>query len=593
MEGTAKQKRDVSSLYHLSGVVVHSGQANAGHYYSFIRSRGSSEWFKFNDDTVTPITMTTQTMVEECFGGEFESKGSTRNRYWNAYILLYDKATEFCPPSPWKKPSKPISPTKRLKASRLSRIQDDVMDENEDPVNALEELIKTGERSGMFTERLPPLVRNSIVDSNIKLLKEKAVFNESYFGFIKKLATSNISASNVADYCGWNTKLLCNFFLHTYLHVTSQFHFLESSWEETFKTVLSSDPSAVDTFLEFISSTRNQDYLVTFLLTCPKHSVRSKFAGLVKLALEKVEPGGESAVAFLGRYLAIMTRDIPENNKHSEQYFNIIHHFAKLSTQSVQQLLVGKFIPTFLGLVLSSEKWTSNQLSNFSGGYYTLGLVLAQTDLGVYQDHTGSPHPLCNVTSTYQSTYNFTNPSALLSHLVLVCHSVSQLSVANTLYLLSWRNKETSLSLISYLMTSISTVQGHELKPLFTLLLSLLQLEDTHQIARLERVIGGEPGLFGIVKTSSETGPKRAYQCVKFFTQLLRTNPSAKDHITTHIPEWQWSVNWLRTAFETGAKSSSSSNESATVKGFQRTTSAQETLTDATALLNEIENSSQ
>ena len=34
-----KPERPVSTRYHLRGIVVHSGQASGGHYYSFIRMR--------------------------------------------------------------------------------------------------------------------------------------------------------------------------------------------------------------------------------------------------------------------------------------------------------------------------------------------------------------------------------------------------------------------------------------------------------------------------------------------------------------------------------------------------------------------------
>ena len=71
--------KTVSYLYDLVGVVVHSGQANAGHYYSFIKDRkGNSvsnankdKWFKFNDTTVDSFFMNDENLEAECFGGTF------------------------------------------------------------------------------------------------------------------------------------------------------------------------------------------------------------------------------------------------------------------------------------------------------------------------------------------------------------------------------------------------------------------------------------------------------------------------------------------------------------------------------------------
>lgn len=79
--------------YELVGVVVHSGQASAGHYYSFIKDRkrgvgggvsggntsasdGSSKsrWFKFNDTSVEEFEMTDSTLEAECFGGTYKAK---------------------------------------------------------------------------------------------------------------------------------------------------------------------------------------------------------------------------------------------------------------------------------------------------------------------------------------------------------------------------------------------------------------------------------------------------------------------------------------------------------------------------------------
>ena len=37
----------------LSGVIIHVGFADAGHYYSYIRDRYTNEWFEFNDSDVS------------------------------------------------------------------------------------------------------------------------------------------------------------------------------------------------------------------------------------------------------------------------------------------------------------------------------------------------------------------------------------------------------------------------------------------------------------------------------------------------------------------------------------------------------------
>ena len=57
--------------YDLIGVTVHTGTADGGHYYSFIRDRTTSnrdKWFLFNDAEVKPFDP--NQIAAECFGGE-------------------------------------------------------------------------------------------------------------------------------------------------------------------------------------------------------------------------------------------------------------------------------------------------------------------------------------------------------------------------------------------------------------------------------------------------------------------------------------------------------------------------------------------
>jgi len=84
--------------YHLVGVVVHTGSAEAGHYYSFIKDRITGEWNEFNDSLIKPFDL--KWLDEECFGGKKKTKQSAQwNGDWdhevekikNGYILVYDR----------------------------------------------------------------------------------------------------------------------------------------------------------------------------------------------------------------------------------------------------------------------------------------------------------------------------------------------------------------------------------------------------------------------------------------------------------------------------------------------------------------------
>lgn len=84
-------------IFELVGVLVHSGTAESGHYYSYIRERpvaGSKKsWVEFNDADVTSFDPSK--IAEQCFGGLNDpSMGQSRyGRVWNAYMLFYQRVT--------------------------------------------------------------------------------------------------------------------------------------------------------------------------------------------------------------------------------------------------------------------------------------------------------------------------------------------------------------------------------------------------------------------------------------------------------------------------------------------------------------------
>ncbi|KAL7058989.1 hypothetical protein AAHC03_013483 [Spirometra sp. Aus1] len=91
--------------YTLRGVVVHSGQASSGHYYSYIlhhdEVNGTYRWYKYDDTKVSEVDMSNlETVQHQWFGGEFTADASDvyfrfnypiRVRSWSAYILFYER----------------------------------------------------------------------------------------------------------------------------------------------------------------------------------------------------------------------------------------------------------------------------------------------------------------------------------------------------------------------------------------------------------------------------------------------------------------------------------------------------------------------
>ncbi|KAI4226189.1 MAG: hypothetical protein L6R36_003370 [Xanthoria steineri] len=87
-------------LYQLHGVLVHSGDLTAGHYYAFLKPTVGGHFYRFDDDKVTRATL--KEALEENFGGDYANMvnghAGVRNPYtrtlstkrsMSAYMLVY------------------------------------------------------------------------------------------------------------------------------------------------------------------------------------------------------------------------------------------------------------------------------------------------------------------------------------------------------------------------------------------------------------------------------------------------------------------------------------------------------------------------
>jgi len=65
--------------YHLHSICVHDGNANSGHYYTFIYDRFNQKWRRFNDIRVSEVS-------EEDVFKESEGGHSWQTAYWVVYV---------------------------------------------------------------------------------------------------------------------------------------------------------------------------------------------------------------------------------------------------------------------------------------------------------------------------------------------------------------------------------------------------------------------------------------------------------------------------------------------------------------------------
>ena len=222
--------KDVTYNYDLVGVTVHSGQANAGHYYSFIKDRrgnsvtnvNKNKWFKFNDTTVESFEMSDENLEAECFGGKFKVKkkeGSNlpeeRQRYWNGYILVYEARNDHKTPRTPKKSFSGTSHRRSVGPGMVRRLtmpprisEPGGANQARESLSQLSDLLEKGEKRGIFTSRMPASIERSIREDNLRFMQNRDVFSEDYYKFMYELATVNTVSPSDKEKTGYNLFLL-------------------------------------------------------------------------------------------------------------------------------------------------------------------------------------------------------------------------------------------------------------------------------------------------------------------------------------------------------------------------------------------------
>ncbi|XP_032418043.1 ubiquitin carboxyl-terminal hydrolase 34 isoform X3 [Xiphophorus hellerii] len=314
--------------YDLIGVTVHTGTADGGHYYSFIRdivnphAYKNNKWYLFNDAEVKPFD--SAQLASECFGGEMTTK---------TYDSVTDKFMDFS-----------FEKTHSAYMLFYKRVE-------------LEE-----ENGKDFSFDVSPDLLEWIWHDNMQFLQDKNIFEHTYFGFMWQLCSSIPSTLPDPKAVSLMTaKLSTSFVLETFIHSKEKPTMLQ--WIELLTKQFNNNQAACEWFLDRMAD--DNWWPMQILIKCPNQIVRQMFQRLCIHVIQRLRPvhahlylqpgmedgsddmdgpvediGSRSCVTrFVKTLLSIMEHGVKPHSKHLTEYFAFLYEFAKMGEEESQFLL--------------------------------------------------------------------------------------------------------------------------------------------------------------------------------------------------------------------------------------------------------------
>ncbi len=423
------QLNDEMIKYELVGIVVHSGQANAGHYYSFIREpksnhlnseqelyeleqlnqsfeetfpsaqnqiisdaiglnpEASEKWYKFNDTTVEEINFDMSTMIEECFGGTFTQTSDykmlpeERVRYWNGYMLFYKE-----PENSSLKLSLREAKMKQRKEFLANAVNKAKI--SRDSLSELAELVSRGDEKGLFRTNLPPAIERIVKMENLEFCKNREIYEYDYFQFIYKMVKifkenfflgENRIKENNSLFAVESTNLGLEFLYNTYFKTGKKLRTDVTKWYELFKELLNAYKESAICMLNFVvTHETNSSFIRHYLLECPILEIRETCSQLFETCLHSLivkfdlSPLNNVKInTFITSLVQLLDKTVIDLCKNSQEYFKFMFSYASMSKDTTQQLislgLFGRLLCFLLGNPgsIKSDETSNRRWSSF------------------------------------------------------------------------------------------------------------------------------------------------------------------------------------------------------------------------------------
>uniref|UniRef100_A0AAZ3P4L5 Ubiquitin carboxyl-terminal hydrolase n=1 Tax=Oncorhynchus tshawytscha TaxID=74940 RepID=A0AAZ3P4L5_ONCTS len=506
-----------SSKYRLVGVLVHSGQASGGHYYSYITQRNvgvadgeRNRWYKFDDGDVTECKMDDEEeMKNQCFGGEYMGEVfdhmmkrmsyRRQKRWWNAYILFYERM--------------------------------DSLDKDSELVKYIQELTISSSSNNKPSHqvKMPNVIECSVRKQNVQFMHNRMQYSLEYFQFVKKLLTCNSVYLNpppgqdhllpdAEEMAMISVQLAARFLFSTGFHTKKVVRGAASDWYDALCVLLRHSKNVRYWFAQnilFAYANRFSEYL----LECPSAEVRGAFAKLIVFIAHfslqdgpcpppTASPAGASTQSqacdnlrlsdhLLRAVLNLLRREVSEHGRHLQQYFNLFVMYANLGLAEKTQLLKLSVPATFMLVALDEGPGPpiKYQYAELGKLYTVVSQLVRCCDVAARMQSSinGNP-PLPNPYGDANQTTPVMPVQQLVGEILFVRTSYVKKIIEDcsnseeTVKLLRfscWENPQFSSTVLSELLWQVAYSYTYELRPYLDLLLQILLIEDSWQTHRV------------------------------------------------------------------------------------------------------------
>uniref|UniRef100_T1IPZ0 ubiquitinyl hydrolase 1 n=1 Tax=Strigamia maritima TaxID=126957 RepID=T1IPZ0_STRMM len=357
VDDCSKDEED-NYLYDLIGVTVHTGTADGGHYYSFIRDRTSlnkDKWFLFNDAEVKPFDPAQ--IAAECFGGEMTVKFS------KTYDSVTDKFMDFS----FEKTNSAYMLFYERSVPNISDVKGE-----------LKTLRSTdSSKTDQPHFELSKELAEWIWQDNMQFLQDKNIFEHTYFNFMWQICGYiPQTMAQPKDVTLMSSKLSTSFVLETLIHAKEKPTMVQ--WIELLTKQCNSSQSACEWFMDHMAE--NDWWPVQILIKCPNQVVRQMFQRLCIHVINKLKPvhsalylqpyvdsddSSDVDIAQIGRYscvtrfirklLSLIEHGAKQHCKHLTEYFTFLLEFAKMGEEESQFLIATEAIAIMVNFYLGQK----------------------------------------------------------------------------------------------------------------------------------------------------------------------------------------------------------------------------------------------